>query len=69
MDLDELEAELGLLLTEMEGDPGDLHEIYMRLKQLLDQMRAYGMEMPEDLLRMEKEMSEEFEKNVPPGLE
>ncbi|MDX1401215.1 MAG: hypothetical protein R3245_04770 [Kiloniellales bacterium] len=62
MDLDELEAELGLLLTEMEGDLGDPHEIYLRLRQLLDQMRAYGMELPEDLLRMEQEMAAEFKR-------
>lgn len=60
MKMDELEAELGILLSEMEGDLGDSHEIYLRLKQLLDQMRAYGTEPPEDLLRMEREMEEEF---------
>lgn len=55
-----LEARLSLLLTEMEGEQGDRHEIWMRLKQELDGMRAFGMPVPEDLLRLEDELEREF---------
>ena len=67
MERDELEAELALLLNEMEGDLGDAHEVYLRLRQLLDSMRAYGMALPDDLVRMEREMAAEFESEAPKG--
>jgi hypothetical protein len=56
----ELEAAIAELIEEMEGDQGDAHEIHMRLRQLLDQMRATGMPLPDDLVRLEKGLSEEF---------
>ena len=57
----ELEAAVGELIEEMEGEQGDPHEIYMRLRQLLDQMRATGMPPPDDLVRLEQDLSREFE--------
>ena len=55
------EAALALLIEEMEGEQGDSHEIYLRLRQMLSSMRAMGMPLPDDLVRMEREMSAEFE--------
>ncbi|MEQ8602833.1 MAG: hypothetical protein RIB45_05905 [Marivibrio sp.] len=60
MSFEEYEAELGLLLTELEGEQGDEHEIMMRLKQMLDQMRAEGLPIPDDLKRFEQELDERF---------
>jgi hypothetical protein len=60
-DIQEIEAALLELLQEMEGDQGDAHEIYMRLRQTLDSMRAVGMPVPDDLARMERDMAAEFE--------
>ena len=60
MDRDEIEAAVSLLLDDMEGEWGDRHEIFLRVQQLLDQMRAMGMPLPEDLVRMEEELSAEF---------
>lgn len=57
----EFEAALALLIEEMEGEQGDSHEIYLRLRQMLSSMSAMGMPLPEDLVRMEREMSAEFE--------
>lgn len=70
MDIQELENAVALLIEEMEGDFGDSHEIYMRLQQTLASMRAMGMPLPDDLVRMEKELSAEFEadaKRADPG--
>lgn len=61
MDEQELEAAVSLLIEDMEGEQGDAHEIYMRLRQILSSMRAMGMPLPDDLVRMEQEMSAEFE--------
>ena len=60
MDLSELEAELNLLLTQMENLPEDRHEFYMMLREKLSEMRAFGMPLPDDLLRLEAELEKEF---------
>jgi hypothetical protein len=61
MDREELEAALAVLLDQMEGDQGDSHEVYQRLRQILDGMRAMGMPLPDDLVRMERELGADFE--------
>jgi hypothetical protein len=61
LDKQEIEAAVLELLDEMEGDLGDAHEIYMKLRQTLDSMRAMGMPLPDDLVRMAKELSTEFQ--------
>jgi hypothetical protein len=62
LDRQEIEAALSLLLDEMEGDLGPSHEVYLRLVQILDAMRATGMPLPEDLVAMERELAAEFER-------
>lgn len=64
MDMAELEAELNLLLTQMENLPEDRHEFYLQLREKLSEIRAFGMPVPEDLLRLEKELEEEFAKDI-----
>lgn len=56
----ELVAAASLLVDEMEGDQGDRHVIWMRLQGILQQLRATGMPLPDDLARMERELEEEF---------
>jgi hypothetical protein len=56
----ELEAAMSMLIDEMEGDLGDRHEIWLRLQTLLQQIRATGMPVPDDLQRMEDELEAEF---------
>lgn len=60
MDRRDLEAEISLLIDEMEGDQGDRHEIYLRVRQMLKNLEAMGMPIPEDLARMERALEEEF---------
>jgi len=68
MDRREMEAALSLLLDQMEGEQGDSHEIYLRLAQILSQMRALGMPLPEDLVHLEEELAAAFEaESRPPG--
>lgn len=56
----ELAAAASLLIDEMEGELGDRHEIWLRLQTILQQIRATGMPVPDDLLRMERALDEEF---------
>ncbi|NNG02676.1 MAG: hypothetical protein HKM95_01065 [Inquilinus sp.] len=61
MDREELKATLSLLLDDVEGEWGDRHEIFLRIRQTLDAMRAMGMPLPDDLVRLEDELSAEFD--------
>jgi hypothetical protein len=60
MDAKDLEAEVSLLLNEMEGEQGDRHEVYLRVRQLLSNLQAVGMPPPEDLTRLARELEESF---------
>jgi len=60
MDLDEFEAQVALLLTKMEDQPEDRHEVYFMIKEKLNELRATGMPVPEDLAKLEQALEEEF---------
>jgi hypothetical protein len=55
-----LEAELSMLLSQMENQPQDRHELYLMLQEKLGEMRAFGMPIPEDILELERQLDEEF---------
>jgi hypothetical protein len=61
MALEEIEAEISLLLTQMENQPEDKHELYLQLREKLNQMRAYGMPVPDDFKRLIADLEAEFE--------
>ncbi len=60
MSFEELEAELSILLSELDNRSEDDHEVMMRLKQMLDTMRAEGLPIPDDLKRLEAELDKRF---------
>ncbi len=60
MAFDELKAEISLLLTQMENQPEDRHELWMQLVEKINKMRAFGMPVPEDFKRMEAALEKEF---------
>ena len=60
MDSKDLEAEVSLLLDTMEGDQGDRHEIYLRVRQLLSNLQAVGMPPPDDLVRLAAALEIDF---------
>jgi len=60
MDLDALEAEIALLVTEMEKQPEDKHELYTQIREKVSEIRAFGMPVPKDLLDLEKALEQEF---------
>jgi len=65
MDLDELEAAISLLVTQMENQPEDRHEFYLQIREKLNEMRAFGMPLPSDLVKLEKELEAEFAADMP----
>jgi hypothetical protein len=60
MAFEDKEAELGLLLTRMQSEPEGRHEIYELIRQKLNELRAYGMPLPEDLVQFERDLEAEF---------
>ncbi len=60
MNMDDIKAELGILLTRMQNEPEDRHELYLMVMEKLNEMKAYGMPLPEDLLKLEAALEAEF---------
>jgi len=67
MNRDEIEAEISYLLSQMEHQPEDRHELYMQLQERVNEMQAYGMPIPEDLSRFLRELEQEFTRGMDPG--
>jgi hypothetical protein len=60
MAFEDLKAELALLLNQMENQPEDRHELYLQIREKLNEMRAFGMPLPDDLVRLERELEAQF---------
>lgn len=60
MAFDDVKAELGILMTRMQNEPTDKHELYLQLMEKLNELKAYGMPLPQDLVDMEKALEAEF---------
>lgn len=60
MAFENIKAELGLLLTQMQNQPADRHELYLQIMQKLSDLKAYGMPLPGDLVQLERRLAAEF---------
>jgi hypothetical protein len=60
MALEALKAEIALLLEMFANAPHDRYELYIQLKEKLNEMRVFGMTPPDDLLQLEGELDREF---------
>jgi hypothetical protein len=58
---EDIQAELGLLLTRIQNEPVDRHELYLVIRQKLNELKAFGMPLPEDLVLLQKRLEAEFE--------
>ena len=65
MAFEELKAQIGLLLGDMNEQPEDLHELYLQIHQELNQLRATGMALPQDLVDLERRLLAEFPEAPP----
>ena len=62
MAFEDLKAQIGLLVSQINNQPEDVHELYELLHQKLNEIRATGQSLPEDLVKLEKRMLKEFSK-------
>ena len=64
MAFEDVEAEIGLILTRLTDQPEDRHELSMLLLQRLNEMKAFGMPLPQDLVDLEKALEAEFAQDL-----
>ncbi len=60
MAFEDLKAELALLVNQMENLPEDRHELYLQIRERLNEMRAFGMPLPADLVEFEEKLEALF---------
>jgi hypothetical protein len=65
MAFEDVKSELGILLTQMQNEPQDRHELYLQLMEKLNELKAFGMPLPEDLVALEKALEAEFTAELP----
>ncbi|KXF78968.1 hypothetical protein ATN84_04225 [Paramesorhizobium deserti] len=61
MAFEEIKAEIALLFREMANQPQDAHEIRETLREKLNELKAYGMPLPDDLAALEKQLEADFD--------
>ena len=60
MALEQIKAQIALLLEEMVNQPEDRHEVHEQLREKLSELRAMGMPLPADLVALEKRLDKDF---------
>ncbi len=63
MSFERLQAEISLLLSEMENQPQDVHELHEVLREKINEMRAFGLPIPAEFLELEKKLEAGFISN------
>ncbi len=58
MALEQIKAQISLLLEGMINQPEDEHEIHEQLREKLNELRAMGMPLPADLVALEKRLDD-----------
>jgi predicted nucleic acid-binding Zn-ribbon protein len=61
MALEELKAQISLLIDQMVDQSEDAHEIQERIREKLNELRAMGLPLPADLVELEKKLDEGFD--------
>ncbi len=66
MESNALIAAINLLVEQMAHEADDLHEVHLKLREHLDQLKATGMPLPDDLVELERRLAVDVE-GVPPN--
>lgn len=56
MAFERLQAEIALLLEQVTDRPQDLHELYEAIHQKLQELKALGQPLPQDLVELEQKL-------------
>ena len=60
MAFDRIKSEIYMLLTEMENRPHDKWELHEMIQEKLNELRAFGLPLPQDLVELEEKLSAEL---------
>ena len=60
MAFEQIQAQIALLVEEMVNQPEDVHEVHEQIREKLNEMRALGMPLPDDLVALERRMDGDF---------
>ncbi len=58
MAFERLKTELGILLTQMQNEPQDEHELALLIHAKLQELKALGQPLPEDLVALDEALQE-----------
>ena len=59
MAFEQLRAEIERLVQQMENEPEDIHELHARIRSKLNELKATGMPLPDDLVALERRLDRE----------
>ncbi|AQS41830.1 MAG: Hypothetical protein BHV28_11420 [Candidatus Tokpelaia hoelldobleri] len=60
MAFEDIKAEIALLFEAMNNKPEDAHQLETMLREKLNTLKAEGMPLPDDLVRLEKQLDKTF---------
>ena len=60
MAFEQLKIEIAMLFEEMENQPENKWELQEAVREKLDELRAFGMPLPKDLVELEKTLDAEL---------
>jgi hypothetical protein len=70
MAFEQLRAEIEQLVQQMENEPEDIHELHARIRSKLNELKATGMPLPDDLVALERRLDrEEMAQRADAGVE
>lgn len=61
MAFDRIKSEISMLLSEMENQPQDQWEMHEQILEKLNELRAFGLPLPQDLIDLEKRISNDLD--------
>ena len=61
MDMADIVAAINLWAEQLDHKPDNLHEVHFKVQELIGELRATGMTVPDDLLEFERELTRRVE--------
>lgn len=65
MAFEDIKAQIAMLLADTQEHPENLHAVYQKVLQEINEMKAFGMPLPEDLVELERALEERFSQDLP----
>lgn len=60
MAFEDLQTDIALLFQQMVEQPDDAHELALQIREMLNELKATGMPLPDDLVELEARLERDF---------